>query len=371
MLIPYCLNIHPGETLRDVRDAITRHALRVKARLATDQPYPLGLRLSAAAVEEFSHTDTLELFKELLAGNDLYVTGINGFPYGAFHGQAVKSAVYQPDWSTKARVNYTMRLCSILAALLPEGARGNVSTAPLGYKLETHPDDGPLYLANISHIAGFLEQLHQETGKKISLAIEPEPDCVIENCGEALQWFQQFYGASSAAREYIGLCLDTCHFAVGFEDPLAVIQQLEAAAIRIERIQLSAAISTTISPASILALEPFIDPVYLHQLKIQRADGTLISLPDLTDTTLSEARLHPGAELRTHFHVPLFFEGGELLRSTHTDLSPEFFAHVVQRGYPLEIESYTFDVLPPEIKPDNIIDSLVMEHAWVMRRMSL
>ncbi|MFA7173576.1 MAG: metabolite traffic protein EboE [Kiritimatiellia bacterium] len=369
MLIPYCLNIHPGETLEDVRDAITSHALQVKARLAPDQPYPLGLRLSAMAVEEFTHTDTLELFRELLEGNDLYVTGINGFPYGTFHGQAVKNAVYQPDWSTKARVNYTMRLCSILAALLPEGTSGNVSTAPLSYKPESHPDVAQLYLENISSIADFLKQLHQETGKRISLAIEPEPDCVIESCGEVIQWFQQFYTRHDAAREYIGICLDTCHCAVEFENPLAVIQQLEAAEIRIERIQLSAAIATTITRESIIALQPFIDPVYLHQIKIRRVDGTLISLPDLTDATLSAALLHTGAELRTHFHVPLFLAGGNLLQSTHNDLSHEFFAHVMQRNYPLEIESYTFDILPPKIKPDNIIDSLVLEHAWVMARL--
>lgn len=371
MIIPYCLNIHPGETLEDVRNAITEHALQVKARLAPHQPYPLGLRLSAAAVAEFARTDTLDLFRELLESNAFYVTGINGFPYGTFHGQAVKSAVYQPDWSTKARVNYTMRLCSILAALLPEGGSGNVSTVPLGYKLESNADGAQLYLENLSRIADFLEQLHQETGRKISLAVEPEPDCEIENCDEVIDWFQQIHAAHDAAQEYIGLCFDTCHFAVEFENPLAVIHRIEAAGIRIARIQLSAAISAKVTRESIRALRTFIDPVYLHQTKIRRADGSVISMPDLTDETLSAALAHTGAELRTHFHVPLFFEGTDQLQSTHSDLSPEFFAHVVQRAYPLEIETYTFDVLPPEIKSANIIDSLVMEHEWVMARLQV
>lgn len=369
MIIPYCLNIHPGETLADIRSAITNYALKVKERIAPDMPYPLGLRFSAGAVEEFAAPDTLDLFKEFLDVNSLYVTGINGFPYGTFHGTAVKSAVYQPDWTTRERVNYTMKLCSILAALLPDGMNGNISTVPLGYKPDCDADSKKFYIKRISEMADFLKQLHQESGKKVSLAIEPEPDCIIENCAELIDWFGKFDAASDAAREYVGVCLDTCHFAVEFEDPLEVMQKLEAADIKIERIQLSSAISTTISEDSLNALNPFIDPVYLHQTKIKKADGSIVSLPDLTEETLKQTLQYRDATLRTHFHVPLFFEGTDLLQSTHTDLSPEFFAHATQRNYPLEIETYTFDVLPPEIKPKNIIDSLVMEHEWVMEKL--
>ena len=369
MIIPYCLNIHPGETLADIRSAITNHALKVKQRLAPESPYPLGLRFSAATVGKFSNSDALDLFKELLKYHNLYATGINGFPYGTFHGTAVKNAVYQPDWTTVERVNYTMKLASILAALLPDGMTGNVSTVPLSYKPDSDADSEKIFINNIGKTADYLKMLHQETGKRIALSIEPEPDCVIENCAELIEWFERFYSASDAAKEYIGVCLDTCHFAVEFEDPLEVMHKLENAGIRIERIQLSSAISTKVSQKSIKALKPFIDPVYLHQTKIRKADGTIISLPDLTEETLSEALKHEGATLRTHFHVPLFFDGTDLLQSTHADLSPEFFAHAVQHNYPLEIETYTFDVLPPEIKPENIIDSLVMEHEWVVSRL--
>jgi sugar phosphate isomerase/epimerase len=369
MIIPYCLNIHPGETLTDIRSAITNHALKVKERIAPDKPYPLGLRFSAVTVEEFSAPDALDLFKELLAYHNLYATGINGFPYGTFHGTAVKSAVYEPDWSTPERVNYTIKLASILSALLPEGMSGNISTVPLGYKPDSDEHSEKLFIKNIAKLADALQILHQETGKKVTLAIEPEPDCVIENCAELIEWFEKIYAASKTTRDYIGVCLDTCHFAVEFENPLKVMQKLEQAKIRIERIQLSSAISTRSSKESIAALKSFIDPVYLHQTKIRTADGSIISLPDLTEETLATALQHAGATLRTHFHVPLFFEGTNVLQSTHDDLSPEFFTHATQRNYPLEIETYTFEDLPPENKPKNIIDSLVMEHEWVAERL--
>ncbi len=369
MIIPYCLNIHPGETLTDIRGAITRYALKVKERIAPNQPYPLGLRFSAGVVDELADNDALDLFKAFLETNSLYVTGINGFPYGTFHGTTVKSAVYQPDWSSKERINYTMKLCAILAELLPDNMCGNVSTVPLGYKPDSNEDAMNLYVKNISLMTDFLQQLYQETGRKISLAIEPEPDCVIENSSELIEWFNRFSAANGATREYIGVCLDTCHFAVEFENPLEVIRKLEQEQIQIERIQLSSAISTSISHESISALKSFIDPVYLHQTKIKGTDGSIKSYPDLTEETLKEALKYTGGMLRTHFHVPLFFKGTELLESTHNDLSPEFFAHAIERNYPLEIETYTFDVLPPAIKPDNIIDSLVMEHLWVAERL--
>ncbi|MFO7936122.1 MAG: metabolite traffic protein EboE [Kiritimatiellia bacterium] len=369
MIIPYCLNIHPGETLEDIRNAITAYALKVKEHIAPDQPYPLGLRLGAGAVDKITEADNTMLFKQLLEKNNLYATGINGFPYGTFHNTAVKSAVYQPDWTSSERLNYTIKLASILSDLLPEGMTGNVSTVPLGYKLdktaaEAH-DCEQLYVKNTAKAAEYLRILHRETGKKITLAIEPEPDCVIGNSTELLNWFERLYDTGDAAREYIGVCLDTCHFAVEYEDPLEVIHKLETADINIARIQLSSAISTTISGNSINALRAFIDTVYLHQTKIQTAENKIVSFPDLTEEVLKIALQYKDATLRTHFHVPLFFEGTQLLQSTHDYLSPEFFAHAVNQKYPLEIETYTFDVLPPEIKPANIIDSLVTEHNWV------
>ncbi len=369
MIIPYCLNIHPGETLADIRSAITNYALKVKAHVAPKDPYPLGLRFSAGAVAELAERDTLDLFKEFLEVNSLYATGINGFPYGTFHGTAVKSAVYQPDWTTKERINYTMKLCSIMAALLPTETDGSVTTVPLGYKAATDAESERAFIKNIVKCAEFLKMLYENTGKRVALALEPEPDCVIETGSDAITWFSRFYDADAVVRDYVGICLDTCHAAVEFEEALETILCMEAAQIKIERVQLSSAISTTVTTAALNALSAFIDPVYLHQTRIRTSNGDMHAYSDLTDETLADAARYTGGTLRTHFHVPLFFDGTALLQSTHDDLTAEFFAHVKSRGYPMEIETYTFDVLPPEIKPDNIIDSLVLEHEWVASRL--
>ena len=387
MSIPYCLNIHPGENLAAVRDAIGRHACAVKARVSPDAPYPLGLRLSAAAADELAAPAALESFRELLANRDLFVTGINGFPFGTFHGSPVKTSVYQPDWSTPQRLNYTGRLATVLAALMPEGQTGNISTVPLGYK-HTRSDAPPqanTYTRQIAVMAEFLHGLKLHTGREIVLAIEPEPDCRLEDVNEVIAWFEDellYEGrkwlsanrrrtpdeAEALLRTYVGLCLDTCHFAVEFEEPLTALIRFESAVIRVARIQLSAAIRATICEESLARLTDFIDPIYLHQTKIRLPRGKVESLPDITQESLTSARKHAGCELRTHFHVPLFYDGDGVLNSTHDELSPDFFAHAAEHRYPLEIETYTFDVLPPALRATDVVESLVRETQWVRQR---
>ncbi len=387
--IPYCLNIHPGEGLADVRQAIETHACAVKARVSPDAPYPLGLRLSAAAAEALSDPAALEAFQELLGRHALFVTGLNGFPYGAFHNTAVKTDVYRPDWSRPERLAYTGRLAALLAALLPEGRAGSVSTVPLAYRRHAPDSDTwrTLCARQVCLQAELLHTLLQEQGREVVLALEPEPDCLLEDSRDVLSWFEDELlaegrrwlaarrrrtpdEAEALLRRHVGLCLDTCHFSVAFEEPLAALQGFERAGLRVARVQLSAALRATVADEALARLAAFIDPVYLHQTKLRLPRGRLLALPDLTPATLDEARRHPGAELRTHFHVPLFFAGDGPLEPTTGDLTPAFFAHVAAQGYPLETETYTFGVLPDALRPASVVECLVAEHAWAAGRLA-
>ena len=395
-LLPYCLNIHPGESLSEVRDAIARHTLAVKARVCPDEPYPLGLRLSAVAAKELHASPAaLDDFADLLTRSDMAVSCINGFPYGAFHGTAVKTAVYEPDWSTPERLAYTGRLAEILAVLLPEGQVGSISTVPLGYKRKRAEVRGQreevedqwmtVCVRQLAVMAELLHAISARANRDIVLALEPEPDCLLETTDDVIRWFEDellYKGtrwlsgngrrsrdeAEALLRHRIGLCLDTCHFAVAFEDPLTTLIRFESACLRVARIQLSAALRATISEESLRRLHDFIDPVYLHQTKIRLPQGRIAAYPDLTEATLDAARGQAGCEVRTHFHVPLFFEGDGVLASTHTDLTPAFFGRARASRIPLEVETYTFDVLPPDLRAPTVIDSLVRELEWVGAR---
>lgn len=394
--LPYCLNIHPGESLAAVRDAITTHAVAVKARVSPAHAYPLGLRLSNAAAQELlsPSAPSLEDFEELLAQHDLTVSCINGFPYGAFHGTAVKTAVYEPDWSKPERLAYTGRLAEILSFLLPEGATGNISTVPIGYRNPSPTESGKragaeeqrmaVCVRQLVVMARILNDLSVHENREVVLALEPEPDCLLETTDDVIHWFEDellYQGtrwlsnnrqrtrdeAEALLRRHIGICLDTCHFAVAFEDPLTALTRFESAGLRVARIQLSAALRTTVSEDALQRLRAFIDPVYLHQTKIRLPRGQIAAYPDLTEATLDAAREQIDYELRTHFHVPLYFEGDGVLASTHTDLTPAFFKRARVRRIPLEVETYTFDVLPPDLRAPTVVDSLVRELEWASR----
>ncbi|MCL2104613.1 MAG: metabolite traffic protein EboE [Kiritimatiellaeota bacterium] len=373
--------------------AIERHTCAVKARVSPDAPYPVGLRLSAGAAgeleirnEELGIGKGLVKFKAFLDERGLFVTGVNGFPYGAFHGGPVKAAVYQPDWSTRERFNYTCDLIAILGGVLPDGEIGSVSTVPLAYQ-ELLPDDAKqkLYVRQIIMVAIVLDTLYREEGKHIVLALEPEPDCALEDSGTFVSWFEEELipegrrwmsahhrrtpvEAEEILRRHVGICFDTCHFAVAFENPLAALLRIEQAGIRVARVQLSAAIRATISERSLAALGAFVEPVYLHQTRVGLSQSRIERYPDLTAQTLEAVRAHEGRELRAHFHVPLFWEGDGVIGTTRGELSAEFFAHVTAKGYPLEIETYTFDVLPETLRATDVVEHLVKETGWAMEK---
>ena len=57
-----------------------------------------------------------------LDARGLEVVTLNGFPYRSFHAPVVKYAVYQPDWLSRERLDYTVNLARVLAGLLPPDA---------------------------------------------------------------------------------------------------------------------------------------------------------------------------------------------------------------------------------------------------------
>ena len=96
--LTYCSNIHPGETWAQVRENLERYVPAVRAGLAPDEAFGIGLRLSAQAARALNQPAAFEEFRDFLSRNRFYVFTINGFPYGTFHGARVKEDVYLPDW---------------------------------------------------------------------------------------------------------------------------------------------------------------------------------------------------------------------------------------------------------------------------------
>jgi len=360
--LTYCLNIHPGETWNENLAAIQTHALAVKRQVCPDAPFGLGLRLSNTAAHELSEENTLNDFRAFLDVNDLYVFTVNGFPYGTFHGTPVKSNVYRPDWRTRERIDYTNLLADVLAALLSDGITGSISTVPGSYRLwiASHEDRNAI-TANLSACAEHLARLRDRTGKDITLALEPEPDCLIEHTDDALDFFANV--TDDTFRRHVGICVDLCHLAVAFDDPTDSIRRLNHAGILIPKVQLSAALRCTPTPEAMAQLHPFCDPIYLHQVKARSPEGKITAYEDLS---VAMDQHTPAAEWRIHFHVPLFMSDDEALQSTSSLYTPQL-ARILTSGVTehLEIETYTFDVLPQTLREKDVTASIAREFAWV------
>lgn len=390
--LSYCTNIHPGEALADVRGIVRNHVAAVKARVSPSAPFGVGLRLSARAAEELCAPGSLDGFHALLRDVGAYVFTVNGFPYGAFHATAVKERVYQPDWTTDARVAYSDRLAEILAALLPDGVSGSVSTVPGAFgPLATDEARSKIAERLIRH-AATLVRIREDTGKSIEIALEPEPSCMLETVHDTCRFFEDHVfsarsagllarqtGLSQAAaelalRRHVGVCLDACHVAVEFEGARDAVRRLLGAGIRIGKIQVTDALEARFpgDPAEdgrlLHALERFSDDVYLHQV-VERRGGALRRFLDLPDA-IRDARSSNFAaarEWRIHFHVPVFLERLGPFASTQPFLR-ELFG--VLREAPvtehLEVETYTWDVLPDEHRGGDVDAAVSRELAWAL-----
>jgi sugar phosphate isomerase/epimerase len=387
--LTYCTNIHPGESWDEVFQVVRTHVLAVKAQVAKDSPFGVGLRLSARAASTLLEAARLTEFREFLSAHQLYVFTINGFPYGPFHGQPVKAAVYRPDWSEAARGRYTTDLARLLAVLLPEGQLGSISTVPGGFKAD---DTGPEYQARVAkqvlQQAVQLHQLYERSGREIALALEPEPCCMLETTAETVSFFEQQLWSEQARcwvagqaqvsqeraefiiRRHVGVCLDTCHAAIEFEDPDETLDRLQAAGIRIPKIQASTGLRLPDPSAEALrALQAYDEPVYLHQTVAQTRAGELLRFVDLPDA-LASSEARAASEWRVHFHVPLYHTELGLFTNTQA-----FLARVLerQRQAPLttaiEVETYTWDVLPPAQRTETLVSSIARELDWVLDRL--
>lgn len=350
--LTYCTNIHPGESWAEVRANLETHVLAVKQRVCPDAPFGVGLRLSARAAGEL---DPVEL-RRWLDERGLYVFTINGFPYGPFHGTPVKEHVYRPDWHEPERVAYTDRLADILVELVPDGVMGTISTVPGCF--QTRTGDPAVMAHHLARCAAHLRTLEERTGKRLLIALEPEPCCMIETLAQAVAFFE----THQLDRRYLGLCLDACHAAVEFEQLDAALAAIRRANIAIGKVQLSCGLRST----SRAPLERFAEGVYLHQV-VARRGGELIRFVDLPDALADD---RDADEWRVHFHVPVFREHFDALGSTQAELAALLAEHEVSPiSDHLEVETYTWDVLPAEYRDEPIADAIARELRWVIERL--
>jgi sugar phosphate isomerase/epimerase len=362
--LAYCTNVHPAEALDGVLAQLRDHCEPVRRRLGRDR-LGIGLWLARDAARTLD-TDpaTLRTLRRELDRRGLEVVTLNGFPYEGFGADEVKYRVYKPDWADKERLEYTTALARILAALLPDDVtEGSVSTLPLGWRTAWDAERGRAGQRALLTLAERLDALAELTGRSIRVGLEPEPGCTVETTADAL--------APLAALRHprIGVCVDTCHLATSFEEPRAALAALADARIPIVKSQLSAAVHAAHPgrPEVRAALAAFAEPRFLHQTRTLTATG-LHGIDDLPEALDTDA-LPTAAPWRAHFHIPLHAAPAAPLTSTLPVLRTALTRLVGGRTpltRHLEVETYTWQALPPDLRPrgrDRLADGIAAELA--------
>jgi len=371
--LAYCTNVHRGKDWQETFDSLQQYTLKVKEKVSPDNPYGIGLRLSDLASRELSAPKTFANFKKWLDTNGCYVFTINGFIFGSFHGERIKEKVFQPDWTHPERVEYTNRLFDLLAQLVPEGMTGSVSTLPGSFK-EFGAEEKVIH-KNLWKCIEHVSAVSDKSGRCLELAMEPEPMGYFETTEETVRFFQKLratVGDDELINKHLGVCYDTCHLAVEFEDPQKSLATLRDNNISICKFHISNALKVVKSEEAMQELQTFADDIYLHQVIERFDDGVLARYRDLSDALDMQHLMKDrnSDEWRIHYHIPLHSRPESLWDTTSDHIEgvlsvlnkqPDLCSH-------LEMETYTWDVFPSHLKSVSIVEQLEKEYAWFIKK---
>ena len=372
----YCLNAFDLDNFNYSEKflEIHNHFAELRQQLDYCNPLALGLWTNAKFIEELQLNSFLDFIKSFLETNNYYVFTLNAFPYGVFHNQPVKAKVYKPDWRDKKRMSFTCKSADFLSELLPLEIQGSISTVPGAYKFDLNDvnEDISLISKHLIQTAEHFARIYEQTGKKIYLAVEMEPDCLWESPQEFIEFYHENLADDKYASEYIGVCYDTSHQELLQRTmPGEGLQLLIDNNIKIAKIQLSAGVkSKNVGLAALGELKVFSEAIYLHQTRKFAPNGKIIQqFRDIPN----EIQDSNDGYLCSHFHIPLFSESiSDALIPAKSELlmvldklkkTPEICDNI-------EIETYTYGVLPKIFNKHSLINNITKEYEWVIKSLT-
>lgn len=361
----YSSNLHPAETVPALEATLAGFSARVRTTLG----WPvlgLDLRLGSQAIAELADPATRARLRRALDAARCAAVSINAFPLRPFQAAVVKRDAYLPDWTEPERLRDTLALIPIALAL-SDDPEPTISTVPGTYRPLTQ---GPAVRAQVARALGTWAAAAARTarahGRAVVLCLEPEPWCLLETSWDVAAFWrgelaqdgtaaaaQGLDGDREAARSaiarHLGVCVDTCHLSLAFEDQAAAVARMAAAGARIAKCQVSAAPEVRLphqDAAGLAALLALAEPRFCHQSAARSATGSVIRCEDLDQLPAILARLPQATCVRSHFHIPLFWPAQEQgLSSTITDSRAGLAAALAHGARHVSVETYTWSIL--------------------------
>jgi sugar phosphate isomerase/epimerase len=389
--LTYSTLVHPGDNWEQMWASLNAYLPQVKARFAGNKRFGVSLRLSADSAQTLANSKPeRDKLKKFLGDHDMYLYTVNAFPYGAFKGTVVKEQVYEPDWRSEERTRYTMNVADVLADVCSADIAPSIQSAPLGFKPRVTGDAVVAsYTEHVMRVVAHLVALEARTGRTVTLALEPEPYCFLETTDETVDYFTQhlYSGAAvetlsrlahipiseahAALRRHLGVVFDICHQAVEYENIAENLQKLVDAGIPIFKLQEAAALHMPqVTQPIVDTLKRYSKTIYLTQT-VERKNGKLTRFLNLEDAFAAWEKDPGPREWRTHFHVPVFLDDLGPFRTTRFAIEEALRFHKQKPlSRQLEIETYTWDVLPENLKTGDIVDYVCRELEWVRGQLS-
>jgi len=385
--LTYSTLVHPADNWEQLYNSLVTYLPKVKARIAGNKSFGVCIRLSANSAKTLaaSAAERAKL-KKFLDDNDMYIYTANAFVYGHFKGAAVKEQVYEPDWRSEERTQYTINVADILADVCPRGIAPSIQTAPLGFKPRvTGSDVVASYTDHVLRVVAHLIALEDKTGCAVQLALEPEPWCFLETTDETIAYFRDHLysgaaveklaklahvpiaDANAALRRHLGIVYDICHQAVEYENIAESLQKLVDAGVPVFKLQEAAALYVPqVTQAAVDTLKKYAKTIYLTQT-MEKRNGKINRFLNVDDAIAAFEKDPSGArEWRTHIHVPVFLDDLGQFRTTRFAIEDALKFHKQKPlSRHLEVETYTWDMLPDSLKTGDIVEYVCREIDWV------
>ena len=358
----YSATVHPAADLDELVMELDGCASVVRSAL--DIPVlGVGLWFPHGLADRLANSPaSLSKLRRALHRNRLEVVTLNGIPHA---GGLTGTSVYCPDWTDPERLRYTLDLIDVLADLLPDDAPyGSISTVPLGWRVPWSKARNRTAREAFDRVEQHLARTEARTGRRIQIAVETEPGCVLEMIGQAAAWLDRYstpYGGTSP----IGLGLDTCHLAVQFEDPAESFELLWRAGVDVVKAQLSVA-PTLVDPGDAsgrYVLGRLGVSKYMRQVREWGGPGV--------DDVAQSSQLSAHAAWRMHAHLAAHAAPPDPLSAT-TGVLDDCLARLVGGGHPLthhlESEVYVWPRAPKSQQA--LAKRITKELSWLRDRLT-
>ncbi|MFI5933068.1 xylose isomerase [Actinoplanes sp. NPDC051494] len=323
-------DLRPARDLPAVVEQLDAYAGQVRAHLSEARldvdsiGVSLWLPPTLAAALAIDGRARTRLRAELDA-RGLEVVTLSGVPYaeGGDEGSDL------PDWSSPARLEYTLDLARILVDLLPDDAvRGALTTIGLGKRDGWDQAKEKACSRVLGRLSGGLAEVAWQTGRAVRVGFQPAPGYVLDGSASAAAAF------SRLDKDRLGVSLDLANLACTWEDPVAYLERLKGAGIPVIRVQVAAALQATQPAAAAGVLRSYVDEA--HPQPVTTPDDGYVE--DLGDAL----RDLPPGPWRIRHRVPLHTDPPAPLTAT-TEIWRTAVRHLMNAVLPgteyLDIES--------------------------------